>query len=71
MVPIIKCVFGIFWATSTAFLLFLAYIVLQTEYKPALIWSWLTMCCFTFIAASWLAHNIIFTPDRKSEEIPQ
>ncbi|MBU2572574.1 MAG: hypothetical protein KKH28_00640 [Elusimicrobia bacterium] len=71
MVATIKTVFGVFWATSTCFLLYLAYIVLQTEYKPQLIWAWLTMCCFTFISATWLAYNIISAPYRKPEEINQ
>lgn len=70
MLPAIKAVFAFFWIFSTCFLVYLAYIVLQTEYKPELIWSWLTMCCLTFIAATWLANNIIFIPDRTPEEPP-
>lgn len=71
MVPAVKAVFALFWIVSTLFLVYLAYIVMQTEYNPQLIWSWLTMCCFTFIAATWLANNIIFLPNRRPEEIPE
>jgi len=71
MVPTIKVVLAGFWAISTLFLVYLAYVVLQTEYKPQLIWAWLTMCCFTFIGATWLANNIIFIPNRKPEELEQ
>jgi len=60
MAVIIRSVFGLFWAVSSAFVGFLAYIVLQTEHNPQLIWAWLVMCGFTFISATWLAYNIIF-----------
>ncbi len=60
MAVIIRSVFGIFWAVSSGFVGFLAYIVIQTEYNPQLIWAWLLMCGFTFISATWLAYNIIF-----------
>ena len=60
MAAFIKSVFGVFWVISAGFVGFLAYIVLQTEHDPRLIWAWLVMCGFTFISATWLAHNIIF-----------
>jgi len=60
MAAIIKSVFGIFWALSAGFIGFLVYIIIQTENSPQLLWAWLVMCGFAFIAATWLAYNIIF-----------
>ncbi len=60
MANIIRAVFAIFWAVAAAFLGFLAYIVIQTESNPQVLWAWLVMCALTFVSATFLAYNIIF-----------
>lgn len=60
MANIIRGVFSIFWLVATGFLGFLAYIVIQTEANPQMLWGWLVMCGFSFVSATFLAYNIIF-----------
>lgn len=71
MAPIIRAVFGIFWAVSAGFIGFLAYVVVQTEQDPQLIWAWLVMCGLTFISATWLACSIILGHRRKPPAEPR
>ena len=68
MATIIRSVFGVFWAASAGFTGFLAYIVIETEHNPQLLWAWLVMCGFTFLSATWLAYNIIFGRRHKPEQ---
>lgn len=60
MANLIRAVFAVFWLCATGFLGFLAYIVIQTEANPQILWAWLVMCGFTFVSATFLAYNIIF-----------
>lgn len=60
MANIIRVVFALFWVVATGFLGFMAYIVLQTESNPQMLWAWLVMCSLTFVSATFLAYNIIF-----------
>ena len=60
MANIIRGVFAILWLVATALLGFLAYIVLQTESNPQILWGWLVMCAFTFVSATFLTYVIIF-----------
>lgn len=60
MAYIIRSVFAFFWLIATGFLMFLAYIIMQTEGNPQVLWAWLTMCAITFISATFLAYTIIF-----------
>ena len=60
MANIIRAIFAVFWLVATGFLGFLAYIVVQTESNPQMLWAWLVMCALTFISATFLAYNIIF-----------
>lgn len=60
MAIIIRSIFGVFWAVSTGYIGFLAYIVVRTEHNPQLLWAWLVMCGFTLLSVTWLAYNIIF-----------
>ena len=60
MANIIRAVFALFWVVATGFLGFMAYIVLQTESNPQMLWAWLGMCSLTFVSATFLAYNIIF-----------
>jgi len=60
MANIIRAVFALFWVVATGFLGFMAYIVLQTESNPQMLWAWLVMCSLTFVSATFLAYNIIF-----------
>lgn len=60
MAYLIRAVFGVFWLVATGFLGFLAYIVLQTEANPQMLWAWLVMCALTFVSATFLAYTIIF-----------
>lgn len=69
MANILRGVFAIFWLVATGFLGFLAYIVLQTEANPQMLWGWLVMCGFSFISATFLAYNIIFG-HRARQEAP-
>jgi hypothetical protein len=61
MAIIIRAVFAIFWLVASGFLALLAYIVLQTESNPSVLWGWLVMCALSFISATFLAYNIIFS----------
>ena len=59
MALIIKSLFGIFWTFSSAFLIYLIYIVMQTESDPSLRLAWMTMTGLTFAAATLLAYVVI------------
>ncbi len=59
MANIIRSVFALFWLVAAGFLGFLAYIVLQTESNPQMLWAWLVMCALTFVSVTFLAYNII------------
>ncbi|HBA60671.1 MAG TPA: hypothetical protein DCZ92_07600 [Elusimicrobia bacterium] len=61
MAYIIRAVFALFWLIATSFLAFLAFIVMQTEGNPQVLWAWLTMCAITFVSATFLAYTIIFS----------
>ena len=67
MANIIRSVFALFWLTASGFIGFLAYIVIQTEANPQLLWGWLVMCAFTFVSASFLAYSIIFGARHKAD----
>lgn len=67
MANLIRAVFGLFWLAATGFVGFLAYIVLQTEGNPQVLWAWLVMCAFTFLSATFLAYVIIFGADHKDD----
>lgn len=67
MANIIRAVFAFFWLAASGFIFSLAYIVVQTEGSPQILWAWLVMCAFTFISATFLAYNIIFGHHHKSE----
>jgi hypothetical protein len=67
MANIIRGVFAIFWLVSTAFLGYLAYIVLQTESNPQMLWAWMVMCALSFVSATFLAYNIIFGHHSRAE----
>lgn len=56
----VKSIFGFFWAVSTAFLAYMAYIVVQAEHDPAIVWGWLALCGLTFIGATLLASAVFF-----------
>ena len=60
MANIIRAVFALFWLIATGFLAFLAYIVIQTEGNPQVLWGWLALCALTFISATFLAYTTIF-----------
>lgn len=71
MANIIRAVFALFWLIATGFLAFLAYIVIQTEGNPQVLWGWLALCALTFISATFLAYTTIFghhTPDAESDD---
>lgn len=63
----VKSVFGFFWAVSTAFLAYLAYIIVQTEYNPSVLWGWLVLCGLTFIGATLLASTVFFAAPPREE----
>lgn len=67
MAKLIRAFFSLFWLGSTLFIGFLVYIVLQTEPNPQALWGWLVMCGFTFVSATFLAYNIIFGGQDKSD----
>ena len=67
MVNIIRAVFAFFWLAASGFIGSLAYIVIQTEGNPGVLWAWLTLCAFTFISATFLAYTIIFGHQHKAE----
>ncbi len=67
MAKLIRAVFGLFWLIATGFVGFLAYIVLQTEGNPQVLWAWLVMCAFTFLSVTFLAYVIIFGGDHKDD----
>ncbi|HOI42400.1 MAG TPA: hypothetical protein PK523_05585 [Elusimicrobiales bacterium] len=61
-----RTLFGFFWAVSTAFLAYLAYIIIQTEHDPRVIWGWLTLCGLTFVGATLLASTaFLAAPPRR------
>lgn len=68
MANIIRSVFALFWLLATGFIIFLAYILFQTEGDPAVLWGWLVMCAFTFVSATFLAYNIIFGHHHRAGE---
>ncbi|MCK5582967.1 MAG: hypothetical protein KAI33_04215 [Elusimicrobiales bacterium] len=59
MALIIKSLFGMFWAFSSSFLVYLIYVVMQTESDPRIRWAWIIMTGFTFMAATLLAYIVI------------
>ena len=59
MIIAIKAMFGLFWIIASSFLIYLMYIVLQTEGNPNILWAWITMSGLTFAAATFLAYIII------------
>ncbi|MCG2726628.1 MAG: hypothetical protein L6420_10365 [Elusimicrobia bacterium] len=59
MALVIKSLFGMFWVFSSSFLVYLMYIVMQTESDPRLRWAWLVMSGLTFMAATLLAYIVI------------
>ncbi|MEI7529630.1 MAG: hypothetical protein WCK76_11890 [Elusimicrobiota bacterium] len=61
MATIIHLIVSFFWLIATGFLVFLAYVVFQTEANPQALWSWMVMCGLTFVSATWLAYNCIFS----------
>lgn len=63
----VKSVFGFFWAVSTAFLAYLAYIVVQAEHDPSIIWGWLVLCGLTFVGATLLASTVFFAAPPREE----
>ncbi|MCM2266352.1 MAG: hypothetical protein NDI60_01110 [Elusimicrobiales bacterium] len=67
MANIIRAVFTLFWLAAVSFIGFLAYIVVQTEADPQMLWGWLVMCAFTFVSATFLAYNIVFGHHHKSD----
>jgi hypothetical protein len=67
MANIIRTVFALFWLAATGFVGFLAYIVIQTEVNPQMLWGWLVMCAFTFVSATFLAYNIILGNRHKAD----
>jgi len=67
MANIIRSVFAFFWLVVTGFIGFLAYIVVQTEGDPRMLWAWLVLCAFTFVSASFLAYVIIFGHQEKAD----
>ena len=64
---IIRAIFAFFWLAASGFVGSLAYIVLQTEANPQILWGWLVMCAFTFVSATLLAYTIIFGHQHKAE----
>ncbi len=68
MANLIRAVFAFFWLVASGFVGFLAYIVVQTEGNPHILWGWLVMCAFTFIAATLLAYNIVFGYHHREDE---
>ncbi len=71
MATIIRAVFSIFWLVASGFLGLLAYIVLQTEANPNILWGWLVMCALSFISATFLAYNIIFSHQDRADHTHQ
>lgn len=67
MANLIRAIFALFWLAAVAFTGFLAYIVVQTETDPGLLWAWLVMCGFTFMSATFLAYNILFGHHHKAD----
>ena len=67
MANLIRSVFSLFWLAASGFVGFLAYIVIQTEGNPQVLWAWLVMCGFTFLSVTFLAYVIIFGGDHKAE----
>jgi hypothetical protein len=67
MALIIKSLFGMFWVFSSTFLVFLIYIVMQTESDPSLRWAWMIMAVLTFAGASLLAYIVISAGNNTSE----
>ncbi|OGR68620.1 MAG: hypothetical protein A2081_03495 [Elusimicrobia bacterium GWC2_61_19] len=67
MANILRAVFALFWLAASGFIGFLAYIVLQTEANPQMLWGWLVMCAFTFVSATFLAYNIILGHRHKAD----
>jgi len=65
MTRIINSVITLLWLTATCFIGYLAYIVTQTERNPQTLWGWLFLCSLTFISASWLTYNILYTRTRQ------
>lgn len=69
MALMIKSLFGMFWVFSSSFLVYLIYIVMQTESDPTLRWAWLTMSILTFAGASLLAYIVISAGNGSSKAI--
>lgn len=61
MAKLIRGIVAVFWLTASLFLGFMAYVVLQTENDPRKLWGWLTLCALTFVSATFLAYNVIFS----------
>ncbi|MBI5744683.1 MAG: hypothetical protein HY952_09050 [Elusimicrobia bacterium] len=67
MATIIRAVFTLFWLASVSFVGYLAFIVVQTEADPQLLWGWMVMCGFTMVSATFLTYNIVFGQHHKAE----
>lgn len=62
----VRSVFGFFWAVSTAFLAYMAYVVVQAQHDLSAAWGWLVLCGLTFAGATLLASTVFFaTPPRE------
>jgi len=68
MANIIRAVFALFWLVATCFLGFLAFILIQTEGNPKILWGWLVMCGFTFLSVTFLAYTLIFGHHERDED---
>lgn len=68
MANIIRAVVALFWLIASGFIFFLAYIVMQTEGDPRTLWSWLVMCGFTFVSATFLAYTIVFGASHRESD---
>lgn len=67
MANIIRAIFALFWVAAVSFVGYLAYIMIQTETDPQMLWGWLVMCAFTFVSATFLAYNIVFGHHHKAD----
>jgi hypothetical protein len=67
MANLIRAISALFWLAATGFTAYLAYIMLQTEANPQILWGWLVMCALTFVSATFLAYNIIFGHHQKAD----
>ena len=56
-----------FWVFSSSFLVYLIYIVMQTESDPTLRWAWMTMSILTFAGASLLAYIVLSAKNNSSQ----